>query len=409
MSLSDKILRLFIKDETQLLTPHERETFFLDTFRSGVDGIIQTLGATIFLLIGIQYFGVSDFWKSIISSSIHFGMIISLFSSSFLSHHKPNRIAGLSTLAGGVLLIISGFTKTTPAYALTILLHSIFLHIRMPLFTAIYAENYHKTRMGKLFAAGILLSLATGLGSNIISGALLEKDLEYFRWIYAVAGVLVIFSGLLLLKIPFESKTVPIKSSPLKNLGLLIKYPLFGRVSLSWFMLGFANLWTIPLRTVYLVESERGLGLSPLVVLIILGVIPSTVRFICNNFWGRIFDKVNFLPIRMINSLLVGVGIFIFFLTENLALIILGQIIMNIGFAASPYLWNLWVTKVAPPGESQAFMSVHTFLCGVRGILGPFIGFAFIQSFSMRTVGTLSLGIIIFSVSLLIPLLKEKI
>ncbi|WP_216664374.1 MULTISPECIES: hypothetical protein [unclassified Oceanispirochaeta] len=90
MSLTDKILRLFIKDETQLLTPHERETFFLDTFRSGVDGIIQTLGATIFLLIGIQYFGVSDFWKSIISSSIHFGMIISLFSSSSL--HITNRI-----------------------------------------------------------------------------------------------------------------------------------------------------------------------------------------------------------------------------------------------------------------------------------------------------------------------------
>ncbi|MDC7235388.1 MAG: MFS transporter [Spirochaetales bacterium] len=409
MKPSDSILKIFVQDEYLKLSDHERSTFFLDSFRSGVDGIIQTFTASVFLLIGIRYFGINDFWKSIISSSIHFGMIISLFSSSFLSHHKPNQVAGISTLAGGLLLVLSAFSRSTAVYALTLLLCGIFLNIRMPQFTAIYAENYHPSRMGKLFGAGILLSVITGLASNLLSGALLEANLEWFRWLYAVSGSLVIVSGLLLLKVPFDYKRVPVKSSPLKNLSLLIKYPVFGRVSLSWFILGFANLWSIPLRTVYLVESERGLGLNPLTVMIILGVIPSTVRFLCNNYWGRIFDRFSFLPIRMITSLMVGAGIFLFFLTENIILIIAGQIIMNIGFAAAPFLWNLWVTKVAPPGESRAFMSVHTFLCGLRGILGPFLGFAFIQTFPMRTVGTISLGLIVFSVTLLFPLLNRPL
>ncbi|MDC7239589.1 MAG: MFS transporter [Spirochaetales bacterium] len=409
MSLSDKTLNYFLKDEAEHLTPEERSTFFLDSFRIGVDGIIQqTLAASIFLMIGISYFGINDFWKSLISSSVFIGMMLALFTSSWLSHHNPSRVTGTATIAGGLLLMASGLTGSTPAYGLTIIGFSICIQIRTPLFTAIYAENYNQSRRGKLFGAGILLSLVTGLASSTLFGYFLEREISSFRWIYIFCGALLIYTGVLLFRIPFNpGRPVP-RTSPLKNLGLLWKYPVFGQVSLSWFLLGFANLWSLPLRTVYLVERERGLGLSPLAVLIILGVIPTAVKFIFTNFWARIFDRFSFIPIRIINSLLAGGGIFIFFLTDSIPVVILGQVIMNIGFGASPFLWNLWVTRVAPPGESQPFMSVHTFLCGVRGTIGPFIGFAFIQSFSMQTVGALSLGITLLSILILMPLLKQS-
>ncbi len=408
MTIRERILKFFIRDEISQVSEIEKRTFFLDTIRSGVDGIEITLGPSVFLLIAIQFFNVSDFWNSIISSSIFIGLMLSLFTSSFFAHKKPTVISGLFTIAGGFLLIVLGFAQNPIIYSIVVLFHCITIYQRPPLFTAIYESNYAPSRRGRLYSAGILLAIVAGLLSNYFFGIWLEMDLENFRWIFMASGFLFLISGRLLIKIPYSSERKKSNKNPLKNLGLLIKYPVFGIVSISWFIMGFANLWSKPLRIVYLVETERGLGLSPFIALIILGFVPNAVKLLFNNLWARIFDRFSFLPIRIITTLFIGSGIFLFFSTDRIFIIIVAQILMNIGFACSPFIWNLWVTQIAPPGESQAFMSVHTFLCGVRGIIGPFVGFLFIQQFSMRSVGIISLVLNIISVLILLPFLNHS-
>jgi predicted MFS family arabinose efflux permease len=149
------------------------------------------------------------------------------------------------------------------------------------------------------------------------------------------------------------------------------------------------------------------MGLSPLLTLIIIGLIPNVVRFIFSNFWAGVYDKINFLHIRMINTGIIAIGTLLFYMTRSIPVIILAQIIMHIGFSASPFLWTLWVTKVAPPTETRNYMSVHTFLCGIRGILGAFLGFLFLQRFSMAAVGYVSFALLIISLLILFPLMNH--
>jgi len=87
---------------------------------------------------------------------------------------------------------------------------------------------------------------------------------------------------------------------------------------------------------------------------------------------------------------------------EVSALAIAGTI-TNIGFAGTLLAWNLWVTKIAPPGKSQVYMSVHSLFSGLRGITGPLAGFLFINHFNIRGVGLLSFGLILASILLLLP------
>jgi len=400
------LLKLFVREDHDKLSPDEKNTFFLDTFRSGVDGISQTLTSSVFLLVAIQHFQVNDFWKSLISASIHFGMILSLFTSVLFRSSKPPRIAGLATIAGGVILILTGINRVPAVYGVLVLFYGLILYIRIPLFTAIYAENYNADRRGRLFSGGVLFSLLTGLLSSFVFGFILNRSIDSFSPVYIFTGILLLISGFMIGRIPFPSGVSLPSLTPLKNLSLLIKNPVFGLISLSWFILGFANLWNIPLRTVYLAESGRGLGLPPMTTLLIVGVIPSLIRFLFNNFWAKCFDRFNFIHIRIVTTLIVSMGTVLFYLTRNLPLIIFAQIIMNIGFSASPFMWNLWVTKVAPPGESRMYMSVHTFLCGIRGVLGPFTGFLFLTKFTMRSVGFVSFGLFMISLAVLIPLVR---
>jgi|GEM_PF-972633 len=407
MNIRYRILRFFVGEEASSVTPHERKTFFLDTLRSGVDGIEVTLAPSVFLLIAIQFFQVSDIWKSIISSATFIGLIFSLFTAALLGNKKPTNVSGYSTITGGFFLIFAAFTDNALVFCSLLIVHSIFMFIRAPLFTAIFEVNYSPTRRAKLFSAGIMFAIVTGLASNYFFGRLLDINLEYYKLIFCFSGFFLIISGILLLNIPYEFTGRKIRRNPLKNLALLYKNPIFGIVSLSWFIMGFANLWSIPLRIVYLAEADRGLGLSPFLTLIIIGFIPNAVKLLFSNLWARIFDRFDFLPIRIITTLLMGIGIFLFFLTENIAVIITGQVIMNIGLACSPFIWNLWVTKIVPQGESQPYMSVHTFLCGVRGVMGPFLGFLFVQNFPMRYVGTISFAMVMVSIAILIPMLKK--
>ncbi len=178
-------------------------------------------------------------------------------------------------------------------------------------------------------------------------------------------------------------------------------------MSVSWFLMGFANLWTLPLRVVYLAESDRGLGLSALTVSVMMGIIPNAIKITMNRVWAGLFDRIGLIHYRILVNVFIGTGILLFFSTRNLIVVHIGNILINVGLAGSPFIWNLWVNKVAPEGESHRYMSVHTFLAGVRGILAPFLGFSFIQSYSLAAIGYTSAGLVLTSILLLIPLISS--
>ena len=217
MTLTENILKIFIREEIDQVTETEKRTFFLDTVRSGVDGIETTLAPSVFLLIAIRFFHASDLWKSIISSSIFVGLIISLFSSSFFAHKKPTVISGIFTILSGLLLMALGFAQTAVIFSIFVLFQSITLFIRPPLLTAIYESNYAPSRRARLYSAGILFAIITGLLSNYLFGMWLEINLENFRWIFIISGFLFLISGFLLINIPYSPERKPERKNPLKN------------------------------------------------------------------------------------------------------------------------------------------------------------------------------------------------
>ena len=67
----------------------------------------------------------------------------------------------------------------------------------------------------------------------------------------------------------------------------------------------------------------------------------------------------------------------------------------------------MWVTKYAPPGKVGAYMSVHVFLTGVRGTVGPLIGFWTVRHIGPTAVGMVSLALMILATVMLIPEIKH--
>ena len=191
--------------------------------------------------------------------------------------------------------------------------------------------------------------------------------------------------------------------------ALLVKFPVFGYVLISWFLLGFANLWTAPLRVVYLADPVRGLNLAPFTVLLINGIIPSITRLVTTRFWALIFDRFQFVYVRIALSIFLTVGILLFFLTDNIVIIAISSVLSWIGLAGATIISTLWVTRFAPVGMSQVFISIHFFLIGVRGIVGPPIGFYVASHLPLRTVGMISFFLGCISLLMLIPIIRKPL
>src|SRR5207253_2990230 len=95
-----------------------------------------------------------------------------------------------------------------------------------------------------------------------------------------------------------------------------------------------------------------------------------------------------------------------FFMSNSLLGMIGGAIIFGISSAGGDVAWSLWVTKFAPPGRVADYMSVHTFLTGVRGVMAPAVAFYLIHQLTLGLLAGLSSILIVAATLLLVPEIK---
>jgi MFS family permease len=155
---------------------------------------------------------------------------------------------------------------------------------------------------------------------------------------------------------------------------------------LSWFLMGFANLLVLPLRIEHLSSSSHPTPFSTAEIAFIVGVVPTAGRLLSMPMWGFLFDRVNFLKLRVILNVGLAVGIYVFFVGDSYVGLILGSLIHGVASGGGDVSWGLWVTKFAPSRRVADYMSVHTFFSGIRGLIAPLLGFHLLAMFTPENV-----------------------
>jgi MFS family permease len=115
---------------------------------------------------------------------------------------------------------------------------------------------------------------------------------------------------------------------------------------------------------------------------------------------------MNFFTLRVTLNMGFAIGVLAFFLSNSFWGLVTGAVVYGISNAGGDVAWSLWVTKFAPPERVADYMSVHTFLTGVRGVLAPALGFAAAGHLSMELLAGLSAALILAGSALLLPEIK---
>jgi hypothetical protein len=190
---------------------------------------------------------------------------------------------------------------------------------------------------------------------------------------------------------------------PFRALRFVREDRLFRRTLVCWMLMGFANLMMAPLRVEYLANPAYHLAVSIKTVALLTGVIPHLVRLVLSPVWGWLFDHINFFALRVVLNLGFALGIVTFFVSDSFTGMVAGAVVYGISNAGGDVAWSLWVTKFAPPGRVADYMSVHTFLTGVRGVAAPLCAFWLVTRVTPMTLALFSALLIVGATALLVP------
>jgi MFS family permease len=409
-----------------------KRTYFYELWRAGTAGILETAATTFLLVIAVRWFAAGATAKGLVAAGGSVGLLLSPVVVSWVTaaglptSRAAARIFALgaasffvaATWLGVPLLIqkhlgashslarLMAALPDLPVFILCSVVGMASSAAAIPLLTQMYQENYPEAERGRRFSRTVMIRIAMAALFSKLAGDALSGHIEYFPLLLLAFGGAMALASFCLSRCPTRSLVGDGGSHPLRALRFAREDQLFRRTLICWMLMGFANLMMLPLRVEYLANPKYDQALSVGMIALLTGVVPNLARLALSPVWGHLFDHMNFFALRVTLNLGFAIGILTFFLSGSLAGMIAAAVVFGISNAGGDVAWSLWVTKFAPPERVADYMSVHTFLTGVRGVLAPLAGFYCLNHLPLTALAWASAGLILAGTLLLVPEIK---
>lgn len=373
-------------------------------------GILESAGATFLLLIAVRWYETGAAAKGLIAAGGSVGLLMSPPTLSLVARRGWRTARAGATLAalGSAMFALMAAFPALPLYVAGSVVTMACVGASVPLMTQIYRENYPSRQRGKLYSRTVMIRIGTAAAFSELAGRVLAHDMAWYRGLLVVFSAAFAFVAFCLCHVPSRRLVDPGESHPFHSMRHLRQDRLFRHVLICWMLMGFANLMMLPMRVEYLANPRYGLAMDARMVALLVGVIPNLARLCFSPVWGWIFDRVNFLWLRIFLNLGFAAGILTFFLSRELHWLMLAATIFGISASGGDVAWGLWVTKFAPPEHTAEYMSVHTFLTGVRGVVAPQLAFHAAKLWPLSRLALVAVTLILLASVLLVPEARLK-
>lgn len=389
----------------------QRRTFVLELMRSIPQGILETLGLTFAMYVAIRVFGAPVWMKVAIASSAGVGLLLSLFTVQVV-----RRLGCSVNIASVVVWCFAalGFFIAALAgaglfwYVVGVCLATLMLMAGTPLISQVYRKHYSNDVRGRLFSiAGVVKASTTAVTGVIVGSWLANQGANYHGlfWLYGLCCILMAVCVQMMAKVTLRRAQ---RIQLFDAFHHVSQDKAFKKLLITWMILGVGNLLCAALFVEFITNPAYGFTFDAKRVAWITTTVPTLLYVLCIIPWGMVFDKLPFYRLRVLVNVFFISGAFVYYLGGNYLSFCVGMALYGVGRAGGNILWNLWVTKFANEENVGEYMSVHSFLTGVRSTLAPVISFTIVGLVGVSTIAIVGgLMMILASVMLLPEVIEE--
>jgi MFS family permease len=322
-------------------------------------------------------------------------------------------------LGGRVAMLLMLAVRTPGQFTLLLAPIYFFLAMVYPAQNGILQANIRKERRGAVFGWGALVANLTAAVTSVVMGRVLDADPGHFRYLYAATGLIGFLYPLALARLPrpahdttpdpqamfFAVPRLPLGPVQWRRLAGALLLPF--KEALATFRIDRAYLWY---ETNFMIYGVAYLMLVPVVPLYFVNELDLSYQAISSSrvliatlgvallspLSGRLMDRIHPVGLSTLSNAVIAAY------PVMLALIApvfpdrpalgayLAFAVYSVGMAGVNVTWNVGSITFAPDGQGGHYQGIHVALVGIRGLIGPAIGFAVLRLLGFREVFVLA-------------------
>jgi len=342
------------------------------------------------------------------------GMMLGLYWGQLMAGGGRRRWLFWAGLGGRAVLALTVLVHSAGQFTLLLVAVYVFGAIVYPAQNSILQENIGPRRRGEVFGRGALVQHLTAAATGLAVGAVLDVDPDVFRWVYPVLGVLGFGFPLVLARLPrpavpgvrepdrvFVVPRLPLGPVRWRRLaGALIapfreaRDTFRGDRAFLWYEMNFqiygiAYMMLIPTVPLFFANE---LQLSYQSISTARVVIGSVGIALLGPAAGRLMDRIH--PARLcalsfgwvaLYPVSLALGARVDSLAPQTAAYI-AFAVYSVGMAGVNLGWNVGSIAFAPEGRGGHYQGIHVTMVGIRGVLGPLLGFTVLRLLGYQEV-----------------------
>jgi len=402
---------LAVPDRAPAERPLWRRTFGLDLARSLPHGCVDTAGTTFAVFLAERAFSAPMAIKVLLVAAPSAGLLASLFVVQAIrrSGHTVNWIGALIWVGAALGFGAAAFGgASAAAFAWGVSAAMFFLSLGAPLLAQIYRNHYPDRMRGRLFSITGMLRALAAAGFSIAAGAALTSNLAIWPWLLGVYALSCIVMAWLLMLMRPVSLDRTLRVRLFDSFRHVKTDAPFRRLLIVWMFLGLGNLLGMALFVEYIANPAYGFGFDAARVGWLTSTIPMLAFVSCVVLWGVLFDRANFYVLRLAINLIFILSIALYYFGNSYGMLCAGMAVHGVARAGGNVAWSLWVTKFASAERVTEYMSVHTFLTGIRGVLAPVMAFALASTLGAPAMAWLGIALIVIGSLIVAPDMRRK-
>ncbi len=383
-----------------------RATYRMDLVRGGAQGVLEACWYTFSLVVLIRVFSADESVKRYVPAAYGFGLMLAPFTLAWLGRKRwlASSYVSVVWLCIAVAFVVAAVVPHMYAVLVGMIAGQLLSAQAVPVFTHFYNENYPRGERGQRLSSAVLLTSLFLIGFGLVGGPLLDRSLQVYPLIFGAGAVAAMIGAVAVSRIPASSLSVMSSGRLYENLKVAWNDRVFLWMLAGWMLLGLGNLMLLPLRVELLANPRFGIDATNTQIALLMVVIVPVFRLLSTKGWGYVFDRFNLIWVRIALNGVFIVSMYLFFFSESLVVMAVGAAALGIAFGGGNVMWVLWVTKIAPPGRTPIYMSVHGFSTGIRISAAPFLGYGVLEVAGPRSAAILAMGLMFVSCLIFLPL-----
>ncbi len=379
------------------LAPEAAATYRLDMRGAVMQGMVETATQTFFLLIAVSVFDAGSVAKTLLVVSAPLGLLLNPAALMLVRSLRWTAAQGAAAfhLVSAAGFFMAALPLSAWGFVVGSMVGGVGTTLAIPLLTQIYQNNYSKSERGNLFSRVVVVRVLAAAVFSYIGGKWLEQEPGHFRWMMLCFCAASVGGAMLLARMPSRQLMLVSSGNPLHGLRHVGRDASFRWLLVSWLLMGFGNLMMLPLRVDFVANAEYGIRLPPKQVAMLTGVIPGLTMLCLTMVWGWLFDRLNFYVLRFLLNAFFVVGLILYFLIGGMVGFVTGSVAFGVAMSGGNIAWSLWVTKIAKPDDVAEYMSVHTALAGLRGLIAPAVGLWLASPATIGPLTWVAIGLIV--------------